>query len=165
MAKERCIPIPQQMGIRLEAVATQQIDISMVLEVRRMRNRSMATCTQYSSDDLDTKAIHPSQWKMIKRQRTGIRLMAVGIWHADFGLRAETNFYLKRARKMGKSLITTSTQWTDSSLMAMLQWMAMSRVIVEQPTNICPQVISVQGIDSDLMAMLQWMTMPRVIAN
>ena len=91
--------------------------------------------------------------------------MAASTQHANFSPRAETDLYLERARQMGKSLITTSTQRTDSGLMAMLQWMAMSRVIVEQSTNICPQVISAQGIDSDLMAMLQWMTMPRVIAN
>ena len=38
----------------------------------------MATCAQCSVDDLDTEAMHPSQWKMARRQRTGIRPMAVG---------------------------------------------------------------------------------------
>ena len=59
--------------------------------------------------DHDIEAIHPSQRKMMKRQRTGIRPMAAGTQHAGFSLRAETNLYLKRALQMGKSLITVST--------------------------------------------------------
>ena len=37
----------------------------------------------------------------------------------NFGPKVETKLYLKRARQMGKNLITASTQRTDSSLMAM----------------------------------------------
>ena len=46
--------------------------------VQQMRNRSMVACTQYSGDDLDTKAIHLSQQKMTKRQRTENKSMTVG---------------------------------------------------------------------------------------
>ena len=74
------------------------MDIPMVVGVQRTRNKLMAAWTQYSSDDLDTKAIHLSQRKMAKRQRTGIRSMAAGTQHTDFGPRAETNFYLKQVR-------------------------------------------------------------------
>ena len=81
--------------------------------------------------------------------------MAVGTQRVDFGPRVETNLYLKRARKMGKSLITASTQRTDFNLMDVLQQMEMSRVVAEQQKNTYPQVIGVQRIDFDLMAKLQ----------
>ena len=68
----------------------------------------------------------------------GIRLMAASTQYAGFSPRAETDIYLKRAQQMGKSLITTSTQWINSSLMAMSQWTLMPRVIAEQQTNTCP---------------------------
>ena len=80
--------------------------------------------------------------------------MVAGTWHTDFDLRVETNFYLKQARQVRKSLITANTQWTDLSFMAMSQWTVMPRVVVEQLTNICPQVISVGRTNSDLMAVL-----------
>ena len=64
--------------------------------------------------------------------------MAVGARYTDSGLRAETNFYLKRARQMGKSLITASTQWTDSGLMVVSQQKIMPRVVTEQQTSTSP---------------------------
>ena len=122
MAQERCIHIPRWTGIRLEAMGTLWTDISMAVGVQRIGNRPMAACTQYLGDDLDTKAIHPSQWKTTKKQRMRIRPMAIGTRYANFGPRSKTNFYLKRAQEIGKSLITASTQWTDSGLIAVLQW-------------------------------------------
>ena len=98
----------------------------------------MAVCTRYLGADLDTGAIHPSQWKMTKRQQTGNIPIAAGTQCSDFGLRAETNLYLKRVRQMGKSLITTSTKRTDFGLMDVLQWTTMLRVVVGQNVNICP---------------------------
>ena len=65
----------------------------------------------------------------------GNRPMAAGTQRVDFNPNAETNFYLKRARQMGKSLITVSTQRIVSGLMAMSQWMTILRVVVEQQTN------------------------------
>ena len=97
-----------------------------------MGDRPMAACTQYSGDDLDITAIYHSRRRTIKRQRTRIKPMVVGTQHEDFGPRAKTNFYLKRARQMGKSLITARTQQTHFGLMAMSQWTAMPRVITEQ---------------------------------
>ena len=91
----------------------------------------MAACTRYSGENLDTEAIRPSHLKMTKRQWMGIRPMAIGTQHEDFGPRAESNSYLKRARQMGKSLITASMQWTDFGLMAMSQWMAKPRIVAE----------------------------------
>ena len=137
----------------------------MVVGVQRTGDISIGAYTWYSGDDLDTKAICPSQWKMVKRQRTGIRLMATGTWHVDFGPRAKTNSYLKQPCQMGKSLITASTKLTNFGRIAMSQWMAKPRVIVEQQTNTYPQVISVQQTDSSLMVMLQWMAMLRVVIN
>ena len=64
---------------------------------------------------------------------------------------------------MGKSLITASAQWTGFDLRAVSQWMVLLRVVVEQQTNICPQVIIAQQIDSGLMAVLQQTVMPRVV--
>ena len=55
----------------------------------------MAACTRYSGDDLDTRAIHPSQRKRTKRQQMGIRLMATGTQNVDLDPRAEANLYLK----------------------------------------------------------------------
>ena len=99
----------------------------------------MAACTRYSGDDLDTGAIHyPYQQKMTKRQWTGIRLMAIGTQHADFGPRVEANPYLKQAQKMGKSRITVSMQRTNSDMMVVLQWTVIPRVVAEQQTNTCP---------------------------
>ena len=80
--------------------------------------------------------------------------MAAGTRRANFGPRAETNFYPERAQQMGKSLIIISIQRTDFSLMVVSQRTTMSRVVVEQQTNICPQVISAQRIDSGLIAVL-----------
>ena len=91
----------------------------------------MAACIRYSGDNLDTEAIRPSQRKTPKRQQTGIKPMAVGTRHADFGPRAETNSYLMRARKMGKSLITASTQRIDFDLMVVLQRTTKPRVVAE----------------------------------
>ena len=68
----------------------------MAMEVQWTGNRPMATCTRYSGDELDTKAIHPSQQEMIEKQWTGIRSMAAGTRQMNFGPRAKTNFYLKR---------------------------------------------------------------------
>ena len=62
-------------------------------------------------------------------------------------------------------MIPASTQQTDHSLMDVSQWMAMSRVIAEQQTNTCPQVISVQRTDSGLMTVLQQTAKLRVVAN
>ena len=84
---------------------------------------------------------------------------------ANFGLKAELNLYLKRARQRGKSLIITSTQRTNFSLMAVLQQTTILRVVPEQQTNTYPQVISALRINSCLMAMLQRTEMPRVVAN
>ena len=66
---------------------------------------------------------------------------------------------------MGKSLITASTQWTDSGLMAVSQRAVIPRVVTEQQTNTYPRVIIVQWIDSGLMAVLQLMVISRVVAN
>ena len=103
-----------------------------------MGDRPMAACTRYPIDDLDTSAIHISQQKMTKRQWMEIRPMVVGARHEGFSSRAETNLYLKQARKMGKRLITASMQRTDFSLMAVLQQTSMPGVATEQQTNTCP---------------------------
>ena len=47
--QERCIPISQLMDIPMAAV------------VQQTRDKRVAACTWYSGDDLDIKAIHPSQ--------------------------------------------------------------------------------------------------------
>ena len=107
-------------------------------------DRPVAAHTQYSGDDLDIKVIHPSQRKMTKRQQTRNKLMVADTQHADFDPRAETDLYLKRARQKGKSLITTSTQQTYFGLMVMSQRTTIPRVVFEQQTNTCPQVISTQ---------------------
>ena len=91
--------------------------------------------------------------------------MAVGIWRVDFSPRVETNFYLRREQKMGKSLITNSMQWTNFGLMVVSQWTAMLRIVVKQQTNTCPQVIYAQQTDSGLMVVLQRMAMPRVVTR
>ena len=94
--QERCIPIPQWARAKPVAVRTRQTNFLMAVEMQQTRDRLMATGTQYLGDDLDTKAIHPSQQKMTKRQWTGIRLMAAGTRHEDSSLKAETNPFLKR---------------------------------------------------------------------
>ena len=91
--------------------------------------------------------------------------MSGGIRQIDFGPRAETNFYLNRAQQMGKSLITGSTQRTDFGLMAVSQCTTIPRVVAEQETNFCPQVISAQRTNPCLMTVLQRMTMPRIVVN
>ena len=68
--------------------------------------------------------------------------MVVGARRMDFDPKAKTKFYLKRERQMGKNLITTSTQRTNSSLMVVSQWPVMPRVVAEQQTNTCSQVIN-----------------------
>ena len=109
VAQERCIPIPRRMRIRLVAIGTRWKDISMVVGVQRIGNRPMTTCTWYSGDNLDTKAINFSQQKMTKKQWTRIRPMATGTKHAEFGPTVGTNFYLKRVQQIDKSLIIAST--------------------------------------------------------
>ena len=74
------------------------MDIPIAVGLQQMGDRPMAACARYSGSDVDIEAIHPSQWKMIKRQLTGNRSMAAGTWRADFSPRAETSLYLKRAR-------------------------------------------------------------------
>ena len=81
--------------------------------------------------------------------------MAAGTQRADFGPRAETDLYLKRARQIGKSLIIPNTQQTDSGLMVVLQRTTVPRVVAKQQTNTSLQVISAEQTDSGLMAMLQ----------
>ena len=81
----------------------------------------MAVYTRYTGDDPSPRVIHSSKWKTTKRQRTGISLMATGTQCVDLGPRDETKTYLKRAWKIGESLISASTQWTDPGLMAMSQ--------------------------------------------
>ena len=73
------------------------MDVPMVVGVQQTGDKSMATRSQYLGDNLDTRAIRPSQRKMTKRQRRGITPMAAGTWHVDLGPRAKTNLYLKRA--------------------------------------------------------------------
>ena len=130
--QERCIPIPRRMGIRPEAIGTWRMNIPMAVGVQQTGDRPVVACTQYSSDDLNIEVTHPSQWKMTKRQQTGNRPMAAGTRRADFSPRAETNLYLKRARKMGKSLITANMQRTNFDLMVVSQRTAMLRVVAEQ---------------------------------
>ena len=60
MAQKRCIPIPQQTRIRLEAMGIRQTDILMAVRVQQTGNKPMTTYTQHLGDDLDTKDIHPS---------------------------------------------------------------------------------------------------------
>ena len=119
-------------------VGTWLMDIPMAVGVQQMGDRLVAACTQYSGDDVDIEAIPPYQQKMTKRQWTGNRPMIVGTRRANFGPSAGINFYLKREQQMGKSLITASTQQIDFGLMVVSQWMAMSKVVAEQPTNTCP---------------------------
>ena len=76
-AHERCIVIPQWTGIRPEVVGTWRMAISMTVGVQQTGDRSVATCTLYSGDDLNIEATNPSQQKTTKRQRTGNRLMAI----------------------------------------------------------------------------------------
>ena len=71
------------------------MNVPMVVGVQWTKDRPMAACTQYSGEDLDTRATYPSQRKMTKKQQTGIRPMAACTQHADFSLKAETNLYLK----------------------------------------------------------------------
>ena len=92
---ERCILIPQQTKIKLEATGTRRTDIPMVVGVQKMGDRPVAACTRYSGDDLDIEAIHPSQQKMTKRQQTGNKPVAAGSRHMDFDPRVETDLYLK----------------------------------------------------------------------
>ena len=115
----------------------------MAIRVQQKGVRPVASCTQYSGDDLNIKVTLRFQQKWTKWQRTGNKLMAAGTRRADFDPKAEINLYLKRARQMGKSLITASTQRTNFSLMTVSQWMVMQRVVAEQQTNTCPQVFSV----------------------
>ena len=86
-----------------------------------MGDRTVAACTRYLGDNLDIGVIHLSHQKMTKRQQTANRPIAVGTRRANFGPRAETDLYLKRALQMGKSLITTSMQQTNFDLMAVSQ--------------------------------------------
>ena len=144
VTQERYIPIPRWVGIRLVAAGTWQMDILIVVGMQQTGDRPIAACTQYLGDDLDTGAIYLSQRKTAKRQPTGIKLMAVGTRHVNFSLRAKTNSYLKRGQQMGKSLINANTQWIDFGLMAVSQQTTMPRVVAEQQTNTCPQVISAQ---------------------
>ena len=95
--QERCIPIPRRVDTRPMAMRTRWMNFSMAVGMQRMGDRPMGACTRYLGDDLDNGAIHPSQWKMTKRQRTRIRPMVVGTRHADFDPRTETNAYLKLA--------------------------------------------------------------------
>ena len=108
--QERCIPISQWTGIRLEAIGIRRTDIPMVVEVQHMGDRPMAACTGYPGDDLDIGAIHPSQQKMTKKvvdekQTDGYRYSACRLLS-----KAKTNLCLRLARQMGKSLIIASTQ-------------------------------------------------------
>ena len=104
----------------------------MVVRMQQTGDRPVAICIRYSGDDLDIKAIHPFQWKTTERQWRGNKPMAEGTRCADLVLRAETNLYLKRARQMGKSLITANMQRTNFDLMVVLQRTAMLRVVAEQ---------------------------------
>ena len=69
--------------------------------------------------------------------------MTVGTQRGDYP-RAETNLYFKRTQQMVKSLITVSMQQIDFDLMVMSHWTGKPRVVAEQQTNTCPQVISAQ---------------------
>ena len=100
--QERCIPIPRWTRIRLEAAGTWQMDIAMAVGVQQTRDRLVATWTRYSGDNLNTRAIHPSQWKTTKRQRTRNRPMVVSAQGADYGPRAEPTFILSKHDKWVK---------------------------------------------------------------
>ena len=91
--------------------------------------------------------------------------MAAGTWCANFGPKAQTYFYFKRARQMGKSLIIANMQWIDFGLMAVSQWTTMPKVVAKQQLNTCPQIISAQRTDSGLMAVLQLTVTLRVVTN
>ena len=80
------------------------MDIPMAIGVRQTGDKLVAACTQHLSDDLNIEVTHPSQRKMIKRQRTGNRLMVVGTWRANFSPKAAANFYLKRSWQIDKNL-------------------------------------------------------------
>ena len=113
------MPIPRWAKVRPVAVGKWRLDILIVVGVQQNGDKLMVACTRYSGDDLDTRAIDPSQWKMTRRRWTGVRPMAAAIRHAFFSSRAKTNLYLKLVGQIGKNRITVSTQWTNSGLMAM----------------------------------------------
>ena len=108
-----------------------------MVRVQQIGDRSEATYTQYLGDDLDARAIHPSQRKLTKRQQTGNSSMNAGPRCVNFDPKAETNLYLKRAQQMGKRLITASTQWMDFGIMVVLQRTTMPRVVAKQRMNTC----------------------------
>ena len=87
-AEQRCIPIPWWAGAKPMAMGTQQTDFLMATGMQWIEDKPMAACTRYSGDDLDTRATHLIQWKMTKRQRTRVRLMATSTRHADSNSRA-----------------------------------------------------------------------------
>ena len=64
-------------------MGTRRIDILIAIRVQQTGDMLIAAYTRYSGDDLDTRAIHPSQWKITKRQWTGIRPIVVGTRHAN----------------------------------------------------------------------------------
>ena len=59
--QERRIPIMQLTETKPEAMGIRQTSILMVKQAQQTGDRSVATSTQYSGDDLDIEVIHPSQ--------------------------------------------------------------------------------------------------------
>ena len=143
----------------------------MVVGVQLTGHRPVAACTWHSSDNLDIEAIHPSQQKMTKRQRTGSRLMAAGTWHGDLAPRASAKNYgcvtmttmsmVVAGQQTNTYPQVISVQWTDFGRMAVLQQTISPRVVV----NKTPPTTSVQQTDSSLIAMLERTTMSRVVAR
>ena len=68
---------------------------------------------------------------MKKKAANMDKLMATGARRADFGPKAETKLYLKQAWQMGKNLITTSMQPTDSGGMTVSQRTTVPRVVAK----------------------------------
>ena len=60
------------------AVGTWQTDYPMGTRIQWTGIRPMAIGTRHLGDNLDAKATCSGQQKIIKTQRTGIRLMAAG---------------------------------------------------------------------------------------
>ena len=60
-----------------------------------MRIKPMAVGTRHLGDNLDTKATHSGQQKMIKTQWTGIKPMTIGAQQMNFDPKAEANHYMR----------------------------------------------------------------------
>ena len=95
--KKRYVPIPRRTKARSMTVGTWRNNYPMAMGIQRTGVKLMVVGLRCLGDNPDIKTAHSYKWKQKKMQQMRIRLIAIGTYRTNFGLRAKANRSYPRA--------------------------------------------------------------------